>query len=240
MYLSIIIPAYNEEDNLIDTTSAFNDYLNRQPYDYEIIIVNDGSTDGTAAIAHEISKQEKTITLISNKINQGKGSAVRQGLAKANGDFRLFIDADNATSIDHLDKVWSQFSKGCQVVIGSRNYRDCPDAEQIIKQSFLKRTIGVLGNKLIQRLVDLNIWDTQCGFKIFTEEAAKQIIPKLTTNRWLFDAEMLVIAKSHNLKIGIIPVKWRNSSFSRVGLQGYINSLFDLLKIKLNILNKKY
>lgn len=240
MHLSIIVPAYNEEKNLEKNINKYNEYLNQQSYDYEIIIVNDGSVDDTKKIANKLALKNKKIKLINNKINKGKGAAVRTGLMSATGDFRLFIDADGATSINHLDKVWPCFKNGYNIVIGSRSAKDANGAYQAKPQPAWKRLLGACGNHFIQFLTIKGIHDTQCGFKILTKEAVLKIAPKMTINRWLFDTEMLVIAEAHGYKIAKIPVEWFNSPNSRVGIKGYFSSLKDIVKIKYNLITGKY
>ncbi|MCG2701241.1 MAG: dolichyl-phosphate beta-glucosyltransferase [Candidatus Falkowbacteria bacterium] len=239
MHLSVIIPAYNEEKTLYKNIKIFNDYLSRQKYDYEIIIVNDGSTDRTEKIACRLAAEIKNLNLINNKINKGKGAAVRQGLLKAKGEYRLFIDADNATPINHLEKAWPKFKQGRDIVIGSRNPKDAPGACQAVQQPFWKRLFGICGNLIIRALTVKNIRDTQCGFKIFTQEAVESIVPKTTINRWAIDAEILAIAQLLNYKIAIIPVYWTNSPNSRVGIKGYFSTLKEIFKIKRNLNKNK-
>ncbi len=240
MLLSVIVPAFNEERELSENIKKYNDYLRRQNYQYEIIIVNDGSTDNTADIAGRLESETPELRLIDNQINRGKGAAVSQGLLAARGEYRLFIDADNATSIDHVDKIWPQFKAGSDIVIGSRNPRDAAGAHQTKKQFLLKRVLGICGNRIFQFLIFPGIWDTQCGFKAFTKTAVESIIPKATIGRWLFDIEILSIARQYNYNISKIPVHWANRSFSRVGVRGYFIAIFELLKIKFNLWKKKY
>lgn len=240
MHLSIIIPAFNEEKNLAINIKKFNEYLSRQPYEYEIIVVNDGSTDKTAAIAQELALSIKNLHLINNQINRGKGFTVRQGLLAAKGEYRLFIDADGATSIEHIDKIWPHFKKGCNVVIGSRHPKDAAEARIEIAQPFWKVFLGKFGNFLIRKTLISGIWDTQCGFKAFTAEAVKNILPKTKINRWAIDIEILAIAKKLNYKIGKIPVRWTDAGYSRVKIQGYFSTLEETAKIKWNLMTNKY
>ncbi len=240
MRLSVIVPAFNEEENLAANIGKFNDYLRRQNYDYEIIIVNDGSADGTKKIAEELAAENKNLKLINNKKNQGKGAAVRQGLLSARGEYRLFIDADNATSINHTDKIWAFFNNGYDIVIGSRNPRDAEGARQASPQPIWKRFLGICGNRVIQSLAVKGIYDTQCGFKAFTKKAAEKIMPETTINRWGFDVEILVIAEIIGYKIAVIPVRWINSPNSRVGIKGYFSSFLEIIKIKWNLITGKY
>ncbi len=239
MHLSIIVPAYNEEKNLYKNILRFNDYLRRQCYEYEIIVVNDGSSDGTA---EQIKKIQSKIPLrfINNNNNSGKGSAVRQGLVAANGDYSLFIDADNATTIDHLDLVWEKFQKGADIVIGSRNSRDVYGATQILTQARWKRLLGISGNIIIQFLLVRGIWDTQCGFKVFRKETIDKVVAKTKTNRWAIDVEILSLARKSRYKIEKIPVSWKNSEYSRVGIKGYLVALGEVIKIKKNLFFNKY
>lgn len=240
MLLSVIIPAYNEEKNLEKNITEYGRYLDGCDFDYEIIIVNDGSIDNTKKISETLAANNKKIKFIDNKINYGKGAAVRQGLLAGAGNYRLFIDADGATSIEHLDLIWPKFKEGFDIVIGSRNYRDIKGAEQTLKQPFWKRFLGTAGNLLIRALNISKIYDTQCGFKAFTKEAVEKILPKTKTNRWAIDMEIIAIAQKLNYKIAIIPVQWKNSDQSRVGIKGYFIALKELLKIKWNLITNKY
>jgi len=240
MYLSIVIPAYNEEKNLEISIFKFVSYLEAKEYDYEIIIVNDGSTDKTRDVCLKIIDKNKKIKLINDVVNRGKGYAVRAGFKNAVGDFMLFIDADNATSIDHLDKAEVFMDKGYDLIIGSRSTHDAQGARQRIKQVYWKRMMGLYGNFIIRKLTNEKIRDTQCGFKILKKDFAKKIIPKLTIDRWGFDVEIIAMARLFRAKIEIIPVVWNNSDMSRVGIKGYFASLKDVLKIRKNMKEKKY
>lgn len=240
MHLSVIVPAYNEEKTLDKNIRNFNEYLAKQNYDYEIIIINDGSRDNTESVARKIVTDIPNVKLIHSKENIGKGGAIRNGFSEATGLYQMFIDADNATSIDHLDHAWAHLENGHDVVIGSRNSRDVTGAYQKIKQPLWKRSLGIMGNVAIQSLTVPGIWDTQCGFKVFSKEAISKISPKQTIDRWAFDVEMLVLARKNNLKIAKIPVVWKNSVESRVGIKGYFISLKEIIKISWNKLMGKY
>lgn len=240
MLLSVIVPAYNEEKNLRKNITEYARYLGARNFDYEIIIIDDGSTDGTKKIAEALAVEDKKIKLIDNKINKGKGAAIRKGILKAAGDYRLFIDADGATSIEHIDLIWPEFKRGADAVIGSRNYRDIKGAEQTLKQPLWKRFLGTAGNYLIRFLKISDIYDTQCGFKAFTKKSAEKIFSKTKINRWAIDMEIIAIAQKLNYKINIIPVRWKNSDQSRVGIKGYFITLKELIKIKCNLIFNKY
>ena len=240
MFLSVIVPAFNEKKIISENINKYNNYLKTQNYSYEIIIINDGSYDKTEEIVKKICKQNKNIRTINLLKNHGKGYAVKKGILKAQGNYRLFLDADNSTSIEHLEQVLPLLQKKENIIIGSRNPHDIKEAKIILHQPLWKILLGKTGNFLIRMLFKIKIRDTQCGFKIFSKEAVEKIFPQLTINRWLFDLEILILAQKYEFKIKIIPVKWVNSKESSVGLKGYFTSLKELLKIKYNLIFNKY
>jgi len=230
-YLSVIIPAYNEEKTIAGTIYKVLEHLKKQPYSFEIIAVSDGSKDGTAEIVKKEFAGESAVSVIDRKENHGKGYTVREGMLKAKGEIRLFMDSDNATDISHFDLMKPLFDDGYNVVIGSRDPKDAPGAKQIVSQSWYKRIMGNMGNLFIQALAVPGIWDTQCGFKAFTGEAVQKIFSLSRVDRWSFDIEALALAKMFNYKIGIIPVKWINNPNTRVKLSTYFQFLWETVKI---------
>lgn len=240
IYLSIIIPAYNEEKRISQTLLDVDRYLSKQKYGYEILVANDGSKDKTAKIVQNFQSIVKSLELINNSENHGKGYIVRQAMLQAKGKYRLFMDADNSTTINHIEKMWPFFEKGFNVVIGSRDSKDARGACQAVPQSFIKRQLGNFGNLLIQTVAVWGIWDTQCGFKVFTDRAAKDIFSRLTIDRWGFDIEALAVAQRLGYKIAKIPVYWVNEPDSRVGWKGYLKTFVELFQIKLNLIKDKY
>jgi len=238
MYLSVIVPAYNEEKRLYGTLKSIDDYLKRQSYDYEILIVNDGSRDGTAKLVRDMESSISGLHLIDNSENHGKGYVVRQGMMEAKGDIRLFTDADNSTAINHLDKFIPALKEGYQVVIGSiavAGHNVASGSEPI-----WRRILGKLGNLFIQIMAVPGIHDTQRGFKLFTAESAGRIFPKLTIARWGFDIEVLALARKFGYRIKELPVDWHNDPNSRVGLKAYIQVLIETVKIRINLMTEKY
>jgi dolichyl-phosphate beta-glucosyltransferase len=236
-YLSVIIPAYNEAKRLPLTLIDVERHLSRAEYSSEIIVVNDGSSDQTAEIVKRLQNLIPNLRLINNEKNHGKGWAVRQGMIAAKGNLRLFMDADNSVSVDQFNKMIPYFRDGYEIVIGSR---DVPGAKLMPPQPFYKRFIGNIGNLIIQALILRGIWDTQCGFKCFTEEAALQIFRVARVNRWGFDVEVLALAKEFGFKIKEIPVIWADNGHSKVGLVGYWQALFDVLRVRFLLWRKKY
>lgn len=239
MHLSIIIPAYNEEKRLSKTLEEIDRYLSNQGYDYEILVVNDGSKDGTAEVCSNLVPKIKNLRLIDNKINKGKGAVVRQGMLEAKGDYRIFTDADNSTSIDQIEKTWPEFSRGFDVIIGSR---DIKGAVLDPPQPWIRSVILGEGFKLFRKIV-VGLWkiqDTQCGFKCFKKEAAEQAFPGCRIDRFAFDPEILIIAGKMGYKIKEIPVYWKNDPDSKVKPKWIINMAIDLFKIRWNLMKGIY
>ena len=202
MKLSIVISGYNEEKRLPKTLKEMDAYLRKQSYDYEIVVVNDGSKDKTAEVVRQMLPIIKGLRLIDNQINQGKGAGIKQGMLAAKGEIRVFTDADHSTSIDHLEKIWPEIEQGHEIVIGTRDSRDVKEACQAVPQPFYKRFLGDIGNLVIQVLFPAlgGIWDTQCGFKAFTQKATQDIFSKLKIKRWAFDVEALALGKKWVIK----------------------------------------
>jgi len=238
MYLSIIIPAYNEEKRLPKTLSKIDKYLSKQRYDYEIVVVSDGSKDRTAEVVRKLESKINGLRVIDNKENHGKGYVVRQGLMESTGEYRLFTDADNSTSIDHVEKLLPYFKEGYAIVIGSR---DVKGAVLDPPQSWNRVLVGNIFNLLVQFIVGLwGIWDTQCGFKILSAKAVKDIMPKCLIDKWAFDPEILKIGYKMGYKVKEVPVIWKNDPDSKVKLTGMIKMGIDLLNIRWNLITKKY
>jgi len=257
MHLSIIIPVYNEEKRLPNTLREIDKYLRKQAYDYEILVVDDGSKDRTVEVGRGLASTIKSLKITGYKKNQGKGYAVRFGLKEASGDYRLFTDADNSTSIDQIEKMWPWFAevsphltphpasqnsaleKGYDIVIGSR---DIKGAVLDPPQPWLRHIILGEGFKLYRKLM-VGLWrveDTQCGFKGFKKEAVEKILPKCQINRFAFDPEILVLAKKLGFKIKEIPVYWKNDLESKVNFKSILKMALDLIKIRWNLISRKY
>ncbi len=238
IYLSVIVPAYNEEKRLPKTLKEIEKYLKTQSYDWEIIVVNDGSKDNTAEVVRGLFLEVENLRLIDNKENHGKGYVVKQGMLEAKGNYRVFTDADNSTSIDQVEKMWPEFEKGYDMVIGSR---DIKGAVLAVPQTWIRRRIGDVFNLMVQAVCGLwGIWDTQCGFKGVTKKATEDIFPKCVIDRFAFDPEILVIARKFNYKIKEVPITWVNDPESRVKFKSMIKMAKDLFKIRLNIIKGLY
>lgn len=202
MFLSIIIPCYNESKRIGATLDKIGTYLEEEAYDYEIIIVDNGSTDKTMSIALNRKKAIPNLRIVMQK-SRGKGWAVMQGMLEAQGDYRLFIDADNSTDIRQLKNLLEFAERGCDVVIGSRKTTGALISRPQQKyRVFLSGLFTFIANLIIP----LGIKDTQNGFKLFSREAAENIFPRLTTFYWAFDVEVLALATKFGFKIKEVPI----------------------------------
>lgn len=237
IYLSVIIPAYNEENRIKKTLESIAAFLSHKNYRTEVLVVCDGVTDKTAEVSKMFLDKIPSLRVIENKENHGKGYVTRQGMLEAKGERRVFMDADNSTSLDQIDKFLPFFEQGYDVVIGDR---DLKESKIAVHQSRFKEALGDFGNFLIQSLAVPGIEDTQCGFKVFSKKASEQIFSKMTIDRWGFDIEALALALKFGYKIKTMPVTWINDPNSKVKFSGYINTFADLAKIKWNLMTGKY
>lgn len=240
--LSIVIPAYNEEQRLGKTlTESFN-YLAAQDYTSEIIVVDDGSSDRTVEVANGFQSRasEKTkLSVLKNPGNRGKGYAVRNGMLHANGEIHLFFDADLATPLDQIPKVIQPILNGeYDVVFGSRALNE---AVIEVEQSFLRQLRGRGGNLIIQTLTGMKVKDTQCGFKAFRRQASQAVFPLQQIEGFGFDPETLFIANKQGWRWKEMPVVWRHIEGSKVTmLSATISVLTEVFKIRWNDLTGKY
>jgi dolichyl-phosphate beta-glucosyltransferase len=236
-FLSVIIPAYNEEHRLPHTLQAVLTYLRKQSYDWEVVIVNDGSTDRTAEIVQAVMVNEARVRLLQYGHNRGKGYAVRFGMTHTTGQYRLFMDADNSTTIDHFAKFSPYLHQGYGVVIGSR---DVAGANIAIHQPWWKEKLGDLGNVWIQFWAVPGIKDTQAGFKVFTGKAAQDVFPYLTIDHWGFDVEALAVARHKGYRIMELPITWINDPNSKVSSGAYLEVLKEVVQVRLNMWRGRY
>lgn len=231
-YLSLVIPAYNEEERIVETLISINAYLKTQPWSYEIIIVLNNCTDSTRTLVESFINDDPAIIVIDLGMLKGqgntKGIAVTKGMLAAKGDVRIFTDADLATPIAEIEKLIDKSKEGYDVVIGSRQVVGAiVDKSQVWYRVFL----GRIGNLLIQILLLPGIKDTQCGCKLFSEKAAKEVFKHISTSGWGFDIETLAIARLKGYKIAEIGVHWHDVTGSKVRANAYVSTLKELLLI---------
>jgi len=235
--ISVVIPAYNEEHRIEKTLLSVEEYLKKTGYDYEILVVDDGSKDNTAGVVEKLAAGNPCLKLIDNRENHGKGWVTRQGMLAASGDIRLFMDADNSTRVDELSKMLPLFEQGTDIVIGSRRIAGSVITKH---QPLLRDFLGGVFRLIVHTLVPLKVTDSQCGFKAFTARAARAVFSKQSIFRWAFDVEILALARKQGLKIMEVPVTWVNDEASHVKLSGMINMLFEVLTVRWNLWTGKY
>lgn len=229
-YLSIIIPAYNESTRISRTLTPTIEFLKTQNYESEIIVVNDGSKDNTTEVVNGFKASFNNIKVIEYTPNHGKGYAVKKGMLEAEGNYRLFMDADYAVPIEYL-KIFHDEIKENDIVIGSRGVPGSIIEEH---QNFIREGLAIMFGKLQRFVLKLPIKDTQCGFKLFTKEAANNLFNLITLECSYFDAELLYIAYRKNMKIKQIPVNWKHDQETRlpIGLGRSFDLLVKLFKIR--------
>lgn len=230
-HLSVIIPAFNEERRLPATLESVHAFLMSWGKSFEIVIVDDGSTDGTASIVQEFAKQHDGVRLLSYVPNQGKGHAVRTGMLAGAGDLLLLNDADGSSPIQELVRLEAAIRDGSDLAIGSRAK---PDAERTVKALVHRKYIGNTFNLIVQSLLLPGIYDTQCGFKMFRREVAQDLFSVSRQNGYAFDVEILFIAKRRGYKTSEVAIDWSNVEGSKVNvLVDSPKMLIDVLRIAL-------
>ena len=239
-YLSIIIPAYNEERRITTTLVSVYEYLSRQPFSSEILVVLDGPTDNTLDLVREFAATRNEVRWINRQENRGKGYTVREGMLTANGRVRLFTDADNSTDINHFDQMHPLFEDGYDVVICSRDGKDAEGAGQSVPQPAVKRFLGNAGNLFIQFVAVPGIWDTQCGFKAFTADAAEKIFGAAKIDGWGFDIEALALAREYAYHIAIIAARWIDHADTHVRTWNYLTTLLETVHVRWNLITGAY
>lgn len=233
--LSIVVPAYNEDARLGASLTRMLEYFDSQGYPFEILVVDDGSSDTTRAIAEQIAAERSEVRSLSYQPNHGKGYAVRYGMLRAAGDRVLFSDADLATPIEEVEHLSAALDAGNDVAIGSR---DVAGSKLIRRQSFVREMGGRLFNKVVQCLAVRGIRDTQCGFKMFTKSACYLIFSRCTIDHFAFDVELLYLAKRvYGMKVAEVPVRWAHQDGSKVR---FVRDAIRMLKTVVRIRMTRY
>ena len=233
--LSVVIPAFNESARLPATLVRIKEHVERAALSHEILVVDDGSHDDTAARAQDALQGSGRV--LKNERNRGKGFSVRRGMLEARGERRLMSDADLSTPIEELDRLMRRMDEGFDIVIASRAL---PGANVEVHQSFLRENMGRLFNVLVQALVLPGLFDTQCGFKLFTAQAALEGFSRARLDGFCFDVEVLYAARRRGRRIAEVPVTWRNDAASRVTLLGGSVAFLDVARIRLRGLLGRY
>jgi dolichyl-phosphate beta-glucosyltransferase len=214
IHLSVVIPAYNEQERLQRHVPGIVSYLASRNLKFEIVIVNDGSKDNTAGVSEELSKTYPAVRLVNLNVNRGKGGAVRTGMLAARARYVLFTDADQSTPIGEVDKLLEKLEhEGYDMAIGSRAV---PGTEVEVPQVWYRALAGKLFGVATKLLCVRGIYDTQCGFKAMKREVAQKIFPQVTSNTAIFDIEMLMVATREAYRIAEVPVKWVHDPDTRI------------------------
>ena len=236
--LSVVIPAYNEERRLPDTLRRVRAYLEGRGISAEVIVVDDGSQDGTAALVENLRAGFSGLRLVSNGRNRGKGYSVRHGMLEARGRIVLFTDADLSAPIEEAEKLLAPIHRGYEVAIGSRGV----DRSLIeVHQSPLRELAGIIFNRIVRVVTGLDFVDTQCGFKAFVREPARIVFEQQRIERFGFDPEILFLAKRHGLRAVEIPVRWAHHPHTKLNvLRDSLRMFWEVLSIRWNWLLGRY
>lgn len=235
--MGVIIPAFNEEARIASSLARMVEYYAGQPYSWHITVVSDGSSDGTDALVADYAAKHGEITLLTYKPNRGKGYAVRKGMLEVEGELLLFCDADLATPQEETEKLLAHMRDGADVAIGSRPLRDSRLEK---RQPWYRELFGRMANGLIQLLAIRGIKDTQCGFKIFRLEVARDVFKRATLDGFSFDLEALMIARDLGYRIDEVPIRWSHQEGSKVKLmRDGPRALRDLLILRMRSRRKR-
>ena len=241
-WISIIVPAYNEEARLKDTLREIDHYLKARELTCEVIVVDDGSSDQTAGIAKTFAShcaEHCSVRLLTNERNRGKGFSVRRGMLESKGRYALLTDADLSSPIDEMLKLEARVTDGTHdIAIGSR---DVPGSNVEIHQSWLRENAGRVFNRIVRLSTGLPYRDTQCGFKLFKMDTCRALFQRQKLERFAFDVELLYLAKKWGLKAVEVPVVWRHAEGSKVRLfPDAPLTAMDLWRIRWNDLRGLY
>jgi dolichyl-phosphate beta-glucosyltransferase len=227
----VVVPAYNEEERLPRTLARLHEYYSQQGYPYDVVVVSDGSADGTRALVEAFAQTHPEFRLHEYFPNRGKGYAVRTGMLEAKGDLILFCDADLATPQEETEKLLAHIQQGADVAIGSRPLKE---SRLEVRQPLYREMLGRGFNKFVQMLAVPGIDDTQCGFKLFTRKAAQDVFRRCKLDGFSFDVEALIVARDLGYRIDEVPIRWSHQEGSKVSLvRDGIKMLRDLVRLRL-------
>ncbi|MCH8273655.1 MAG: glycosyltransferase family 2 protein [Armatimonadetes bacterium] len=227
-HLAVIVPAYNEEPRLADSLGRIREYLDSQAYTWTVLVISDGSTDRTPDIAKRFTEEDERFELIEYRPNRGKGYAVRTGMLTAEADWLLLCDADLAAPIEEVEKL---FAAATPVAIGSRALSE---SQLEIHQPKFREMAGRLFNGVVRVLGVPGLKDTQCGFKLFSYDAAAAIFPRCRLNGYSYDFEALMLARALGFEITEVPIRWSHQEGSKVRLiRDGFRMLRDLAALRL-------
>ncbi|MGH7236675.1 MAG: dolichyl-phosphate beta-glucosyltransferase [Nitrospiraceae bacterium] len=238
--LSVIIPAYNERARILPYLTEITASLGKRCQPYEILVVDDGSHDGTAALVEQFGTKEPAVRLLRLARNTGKGCAVRTGMEAARGEFQLMADADGATPIQELERLEAAIGDGADIAIGSR-FLASRDNRYTVEARWHRSVLGNIFNWIVQWLGIPGISDTQCGFKLFRKTVARDLFGAALVTGYGFDLELLYVAQRRGYRIAEVPVNWADQPGSKVRvLRDGLRMLLDLFAVRRNYANGRY
>jgi dolichyl-phosphate beta-glucosyltransferase len=236
--LSIIVPSYNEEPRLPGTLEQIATYIAASRRETEVIVVDDGSQDGTAAVAEAFRNKIPSLRVLANGANRGKGYSVRHGMLEARGRIILFTDADLSAPIEQADKLLAALENNNDVAIGSRALNRSLTS---VRESLFREFAGIVFNKIVRAVLRLPFVDTQCGFKAFRRERCRIIFEQQRIEGFGFDPELLYLARHHGLRAVEIPVRWAHSPLTKVNMfRDSLQMFVDVFVIRWNFLTGRY
>ena len=236
-YLSVVVPAYNEESRIADSLDRLTGYLSSVPYSWEVVVVNDGSDDRTAAIVREYALRERRVRLIDAP-HGGKGAAVKRGMLESHGEWRFLSDADLSMPPESLARFFDgpdgrprfDISIGSREAAGSRRF----------DEPWSRHMLGRVYNWTVKLVALRGIEDTQCGFKLYSAKAAETVFPVQRLNGWGFDVENLFVGRKAGFSIGEVPIDWQYNTDSKMTLSGGLGGYVEIFRVRLNHLLGRY
>lgn len=237
VYLTILVPCYNEAGIIKDNLEEILRFLSKKKYTWELVVVDDGSVDSSIQRIKEI--KDERLKIITYKVNKGKGAALKEGMANSAGKYVIFMDADLSVPVETIDGFLADLEKGkYEVAVGTRKIKS---AKVLVHQPWLRENLGKGFTFITRIFTGVNLSDFTCGFKGFTGDAAHKIFTHSLLARWAYDAEIIYLAKKYGYKVTEIPVTWTNRKDTRVKLwNAVVTSFADLVKMKLYDWSGKY
>ncbi len=230
MKLSVVVPCYNEEQRLRRSIELVERYLDARSESYELILVDDGSADGTRKVMEQAAAHHAGVRIVAMPRNRGKGRALAEGVKASHGETVLVTDADLSTPIDELEKLEAALASGAGIAIASRSIKG---SRVELAQPIYRVLMGKAFNLIVQAVLLPGIWDTQCGFKLFRGDVARDVFANLTTDGFGYDPEVLYLAKRKGVRIAEVPVVWRNSTPTKVmAVRSSLDMFGHVLKVR--------
>lgn len=235
---SIVIPAFNESARIPATLQSVVSCVRERGWNAEVIVVNDGSRDSTAALVRDFARTAPEVRLLENPGNRGKGYSVRSGILQALGEIVMFTDSDLSAPIEEAERLFEAIAEGADIAIGSRWLEK---NRQTHRQPLYRRFFGRCFNAVTRAVMGLPFADTQCGFKAFTRAAAQTVFQLQTIERWGFDPEILFIARKRGFRVVEVPVSWAHDERTRMSyLKDGMKMLEEVVIIRWNALTGHY